>query len=149
MDTVDGATRSRIMASVGRRDTGPEITLRRALHSLGLRYRLHVKSLPGSPDIVFPRYKAVAFVHGCFWHRHDCRFTTTPTTRRDFWTGKFEANKMRDDKNITQLLGMGWRVAVVWECALRTSNEHESGRVAQRIAVWLAGRKRIVVVPKG
>ena len=84
MDTVDKTTRSRIMSRVGQKDTGPEMKLRRSLHKIGLRYRLHDKRLPGSPDIVFPRFKAVLFVHGCFWHRHGCKATTTPATNVDF-----------------------------------------------------------------
>ena len=84
MDTVDKTTRSRIMSRVGQKDTGPEMKLRRSLHKIGLRYRLHDKRLPGSPDIVFPRFKAVLFVHGCFWHRHGCKATTTPGTNVDF-----------------------------------------------------------------
>src|SRR3972149_4203763 len=92
MDTVDKATRSKIMAQVGQRDTGPEMRLRKALHRIGLRYRLHDKRLLGSPDIVFPRFRAVIFVHGCFWHRHGCKAATMPETHRKFWTAKFEAN---------------------------------------------------------
>src|SRR5712692_2489456 len=100
MDTVDKATRSRIMSLVGRKDTGPEIILRLALHKLGVRYRLHVKSLPGSPDLVFPRYRAVVFVHGCYWHCHGCYRSTIPKTRRSFWKRKFLANKERDERNL-------------------------------------------------
>ena len=85
MDTVDKTTRSKIMSKVGQKNTGPEMKLRKSLHKIGLRYRLHDKRLPGSPDIVFPRFKAVLFVHGCFWHRHGCKATTTPATNVDFW----------------------------------------------------------------
>ena len=120
MDTVDRATRSKIMASVGQRNTGAEMKLRKALHRLGLRYRLHDKRLPGSPDLVCPRFRAVIFVHGCFWHRHNgCKATTFPKTRQDFWAAKFETNIARDQRNIEELQKEGWRVAVVWECALK------------------------------
>lgn len=119
MDTVDKATRSRIMGSVRQKDTKPEMVLRKTLHAMGFRYKLHDKSLPGSPDLVFPKYKAVIFVHGCFWHRHGCKQTTTPTTRKEFWNAKFKANIERDKKNVRDLKKAGWRAFVVWECELK------------------------------
>ena len=96
MDTVGTQTRSKIMVSVGQKDTGAEMLLRRALHRKGLRYRLHDKSLPGSPDIVFPRFNAVLFIHGCYWHSHGCYRSTIPKSRVEFWEDKFEANRVRD-----------------------------------------------------
>src|SRR5438552_10615468 len=119
MDTVDRATRSRIMASVGQKHTGAEKILRSLLHKKGLRYRLHVKNLPGSPDLVFPRFRAVIFVHGCYWHSHGCYRSTVPKSRNEFWTEKFATNRSRDEKNISSLLRNGWRVLTVWECALK------------------------------
>ncbi|MCO6465979.1 MAG: DNA mismatch endonuclease Vsr [Bradyrhizobiaceae bacterium] len=116
MDLVNQKTRSRIMAAVGRKNTAPELRLRSALHRLGLRFRLNVKNLPGSPDIVLPKYKTVVFVHGCFWHRHGCSKTTTPKTRQEFWNAKFEANRARDERKEAQLRELGWRVITVWEC---------------------------------
>src|SRR5258708_38977086 len=118
MDTVSPAVRSRIMASVGQKDTGAEVLLRTALHRMGLRYKLHDRSLPGSPDLVFPRFKAVVFVHGCYWHTHGCYRSTVPKSRSEFWTQKFSANRERDERNICRLIAGGWRVIVVWECAL-------------------------------
>ncbi len=109
------------MSRVGSRNTGPELQLRKALHGMGFRYRLHDRRLPGSPDLVFPKYGAVIFVHGCFWHRHGCGRTTTPSTRTDFWEAKFRANTERDRKNIRELQDAGWRVMVVWECELKKS----------------------------
>ena len=109
-----------MMAGIRGKDTKPEMTLRKALHARGLRYRLHAADLPGRPDLVFARYRAVVFVHGCFWHRHKgCRYATTPATRSDFWTRKFATNVQRDMNVRTQLASIGWRVAIVWECALR------------------------------
>jgi DNA mismatch endonuclease (patch repair protein) len=99
MDTVDHQTRSKIMASVGQKDTGAELLLRGALHKIGLRYRLHDRSLAGSPDLVFPRFHAVVFVHGCYWHSHGCYRSTVPKSRREFWTKKFDANRARDERN--------------------------------------------------
>ena len=125
MDTVDTKTRSKIMKSVPQKDTKPEMRLRKALHGMGFRYRLHDKRLPGSPDLVFPKYKAVIFVHGCFWHRHGCKQTTTPSTREDFWKAKFEANVERDKKNVSDLEAAGWRVMTVWECELKKAAEND------------------------
>jgi DNA mismatch endonuclease (patch repair protein) len=105
------------MAKVGGRDTKPELLVRRALHRKGLRYRLHRRDLPGTPDIVLPRHKLVIFVHGCFWHRHTaCRRCTTPKTRAAFWAAKFDANLERDQRNVRSLEADGWKVATVWEC---------------------------------
>ncbi|HAT9038858.1 very short patch repair endonuclease [Legionella pneumophila] len=119
MDTVDRKTRTKIMRSVPQKNTKPEIKLRKALHKLGFRYRLHDKNLPGTPDLVFPRYKAVVFVHGCFWHRHNCKQTTTPATHKEFWLTKFKINVARDRKNNQMLEDAGWRVMSVWECELK------------------------------
>ncbi len=136
MDTVDKMTRSRIMSRVGQKNTGPEMKLRRSLHKIGLRYRLHDKSLPGSPDIVFPRFRAVLFVHGCFWHRHGCKATTTPATNVDFWRKKFDENIARDQRHSEALQNAGWRVAVVWECALKGEGS-VTDKIADEIRAWL------------
>lgn len=112
--------RSDIMRSVRSSDTKPELLVRKVLHFLGLRFRLHQKKLPGSPDIVLARFKTVIFVHGCFWHRHPgCRYATTPKTRQDFWLPKFAANVERDARKEAQLEELGWRVLTVWECETR------------------------------
>lgn len=119
-DIVDAKTRSRMMSGIRGKDTGPEMLVRRYLHSCGLRYRLHLGGLPGRPDLVFPRHRTVVFVHGCFWHRHPgCRFSTTPATRPEFWAGKFEQNVARDQANVTALSAMGWQVLTIWECETR------------------------------
>lgn len=120
VDVVDRATRSRMMANIRGRDTKPEVMVRRMLHKRGFRFLLHDKRLPGRPDIVLPKYRAAIFVHGCFWHRHEgCRFCTTPATRPSFWRDKFESNVARDAKHVELLLASGWRVATIWECALK------------------------------
>ena len=137
MDTVDRQTRSKIMASVGQKDTGAELVLRRALHKAGLRYKLHDRSLPGSPDLVFPRFRAVIFVHGCYWHSHGCYKSTVPKSRRAFWTDKFSANRERDERNIGLLMERGWRAMVVWECELLGKNALSSHEVAERVHEWL------------
>jgi len=104
------------MAAVKNKNTAPEIIVRKALHRLGYRFRLHRRALPGNPDIVLPRYRAVIFVHGCFWHGHDCRRGKRPSTRTDFWNAKLDRNLERDRKNAELLKELGWRVLVVWEC---------------------------------
>jgi DNA mismatch endonuclease (patch repair protein) len=113
---VDPA-RSALMAKVRGKDTRPEMVVRQAAHALGLRFRLHRRDLPGSPDLVFPRLRKAIFVHGCFWHRHPgCSKASTPKTRVEFWTSKFVANMQRDARSIAALEAMGWGVCVVWEC---------------------------------
>jgi DNA mismatch endonuclease (patch repair protein) len=120
VDIVDPDTRSRMMAGIKGSVTKPEIQVRRYLHACGFRFRLHRKDLPGRPDLVLPRYRLTIFVHGCFWHRHaGCHYASTPSTRPDFWQEKFAANVDRDRRNIDQLLELGWRVFVLWECGLR------------------------------
>jgi DNA mismatch endonuclease (patch repair protein) len=110
------------MSRILGKDTTPELALRRALHGMGFRYRLHGARLPGKPDIVMRKYKAVVFVHGCFWHRHaGCKVATTPKSNTGFWLQKFAANVERDRRNISSLEGQGWHVFVVWECELAPS----------------------------
>ena len=116
-DVLTPEQRRYCMSRIGGKDTQPELTIRRLIHSLGYRYRLHVKRLPGSPDLVFPNRQKVIFVHGCFWHRHQCRYgQVTPGTRRQFWEAKFQENTDRDARNRRQLLREGWDVLIVWEC---------------------------------
>jgi len=114
---MTSAERSLIMRSVGRKDTGPEMAVRRLLHAQGFRFRLHRKELPGSPDIVLPKHRLAIFVHGCFWHRHPgCPKATTPKTRSKFWLDKFRSNQERDRRVTRQLQRLGWEVMVVWGC---------------------------------
>lgn len=144
VDVVDSATRSKMMASIRGKDTKPELILRRTLHRRGLRYRLHGKKLPGRPDLVFPRFRAALFVHGCFWHRHQgCRYTTTPATRTEFWQAKFDTNVARDLMNRRDLVESGWRVGIVWEC---TINKREIGDLAGNVHAWLTGHERYLEV---
>ena len=118
-DVLTPEQRRRNMRNIKGKDTKPEMILRRALHARGLRFRLHRRDLPGCPDLVFPKYRVALFVHGCFWHRHGCRYTTTPATRKDFWEQKFSDNVARDRKNLDKLQKAGWRVYIVWECQLK------------------------------
>ena len=119
MDVVDRKTRSQMMSNIRGKDTKPEMMVRRFLHANGLRYRLHARGLPGRPDLVFRRYRAVVFVHGCYWHRHEgCRFASEPKSNIDFWRSKFEGNVKRDQRNQSALQKEGWRVFVIWECEI-------------------------------
>ena len=111
--------RSRNMSAIKSKNTKPEIKVRKILHSMGYRFRLHKKDLPGSPDIVLPKYKTVIFVHGCFWHRHEnCKYASTPKTRQEFWEAKFRENINRDKLNQENLSSKGWKIIVVWECEI-------------------------------
>lgn len=145
MDIVDKATRSRMMRGIKGTNTGPELALRRALHGLGLRFRLHGKLLPGRPDIVSRRYNALIYVHGCFWHRHPgCRFTTNPRTREGFWQEKLEKNVMRDMKVHVDALRLGWRVATVWECALRKPEQISA--TAEIVMEWMKSNRQTLEI---
>jgi DNA mismatch endonuclease (patch repair protein) len=125
-----------MMGNIRGRNTKPELLVRSALHRLGFRFRLNDGSLPGTPDIVRPRYRAVIFVHGCFWHRHaGCRLTAMPQTRPEFWQAKFAGTVARDQAAELALLSAGWRLAIVWECETRAGTE----AVVERLATWLRG----------
>ncbi|MGO4638441.1 very short patch repair endonuclease [Mesorhizobium sp. 2RAF45] len=118
-DHVSPERRSYIMSQVGTRNTKPELMVRQALHRLGYRFRLHRRDLPGSPDLVFPARRKVIFVHGCFWHGHNCRWGHLPKSRPDYWQPKIEANRERDLRNLAALGEAGWLSHVIWQCALR------------------------------
>lgn len=135
--------RSRMMASIRSMHTKPELSVRKALFAKGFRYVLHSRHLPGSPDLVFPRYRAVVLVHGCFWHRHEgCRYFRLPKTRLAFWDSKLAGNAARDRRDIQALLGQDWRVAVVWECATR----HSLDTVTQLLARFLVGSNSLLEI---
>lgn len=136
-DIVSPEVRSRMMAANRRRDTKPELAVRRYLHGEGFRYRLDVRKLPGSPDLVLARYRAAVFVHGCYWHRHEgCRFAYTPKSNVEFWTTKFERNVERDAEAVGRLIDTSWRVATIWECALRGK---DPATVLPPLATWISG----------
>jgi DNA mismatch endonuclease, patch repair protein len=131
-DSISKSHRSWNMSRIRSRDTQPEIAVRSLLHRMGYRFRLHVRDLPGVPDIVLPKYASVIFVHGCYWHRHQgCKYAYTPKSNRAFWSGKFEANVKRHKAVARELLALGWRVIVVWECELR--NEQKLKRRLARL----------------
>lgn len=147
MDVVDKVTRSRMMAAITGKNTQPELALRRFLHAMGYRFRLHRKDLPGKPDIVMPKLRTCIFVHGCFWHRHGrCRYATTPKTRSEFWASKLSRNVERDLENVQALEAKGWTVMIVWECEIRLgggrlSDLHEALQVKELSAASVRPRR--------
>ena len=145
-DVHSPATRSRNMSAIRGKDTKPEMLIRRALHARGFRFRLHNRALPGSPDLVLPKHRAAIFVHGCFWHRHDCPMFHWPSSREEFWRGKLNANYERDERNINLLLNAGWRVAVVWECSIRGKHRRDLSAVVDALYDWLASDQHFLTV---
>ncbi len=142
-DVVSPAKRSQMMSGIRGKNTRPEIILRKGVHSRGLRFRLHRHDLPGKPDLVFPRFNVVCFVHGCFWHRHKgCRLCATPSTRTEFWESKFQSNISRDARNIELLLQSNWRVAIVWECQLRKDCMNKT---LDQLASWIRDTNQVAM----
>jgi DNA mismatch endonuclease (patch repair protein) len=136
-DNVPPEVRSRMMSGIKGKDTKPEMILRQGLHKLGFRYLLHDRRLPGKPDMVFPRFRAVIFAHGCFWHGHTCHLFKWPSTREEFWQNKINRNKEVDQSNTFRLKEMGWRIAIVWECSLKGKFRMTSEEVIVLCAQWL------------
>lgn len=137
-DIMSAEARSRLMARIGGRNTKPEVILRKALFRLGFRYRLHPRDIPGRPDMVFPRWRAVVLVHGCFWHGHDCHLFKWPKGNAEFWQAKISRNLERDRRTLDALAAQGWRVLTVWECALRGRGRLTPEAAAVQVAGWLA-----------
>lgn len=119
MDIVSQTVRSQMMRGIQGKNTRPELIVRSIAHALGLRFRLHDRLLPGTPDLVLRKHRTVILVHGCFWHRHGCALTAVPKTRTNFWMTKFAANQRRDSRTRTELVSLGWRVLELWECETR------------------------------
>jgi DNA mismatch endonuclease (patch repair protein) len=136
-DVVSPEVRSRMMSGIRGKDTKPELLIRSSLHRVGFRYRLHPKALPGKPDMLFPRYEAVLFIHGCFWHGHQCNLFRWPQSREDFWREKIQKNVQRDQTQVAQLLERGYRVGTIWECALRGRHKLPLDVVLTRCSDWL------------
>ena len=145
-DVHDTLTRSRNMAAIKGRNTKPELKIRQALHKAGFRYRLHTKDLPGKPDMVFPRYNAVLFINGCFWHRHDCHLFKWPKTRQEFWEKKINGNVANDRKKLTSLKEDGWRVGIIWECALKGKTRIPEDVAIQKLAEWLKSNHKTIEI---
>lgn len=148
-DIVPAAVRSRMMAGIRATNTKPEMLLRKALHGAGFRFRLHDPKLPGKPDMVFARYRATLFAHGCFWHGHDCHLFKMPSSRTDFWQAKIERNRLVDERTRTQLLASGWRVGVIWECALRGRTRLPFDFVIESCGIWLRSTEQELEIRGG
>jgi DNA mismatch endonuclease (patch repair protein) len=147
-DTLSPEQRSQLMAKIHGKDTAIEKKVRSHLHKKGYRFRKHVATLPGSPDIVLPKYKAAIFIHGCFWHGHyGCRKSRLPTARYSFWEEKRRANLERDVRKITELINLGWRIAVVWQCALEQTETLNS--TIDTLETWINSEKSQCEIPSG
>ncbi len=133
------------MSGIRGRDTQPELAVRRALHAAGLRFRLHYKGLPGKPDLVLPRYKAVVLVHGCFWHQHGCANSKLPKSRPEFWLPKLQANVERDEKTKIALQAAGWRVATVWECSVRSAVKAGNPTLYLALEAWIRSNGKTAI----
>lgn len=136
-DIVDKSTRSRMMSGIKGEDTKPELFVRKALHKRGFRYKLHDKTLPGKPDLVFSKFRAVIQIQGCFWHKHNCHLFKWPSTRKEFWKEKIQANVERDRKNIAKLQQNGWKTLLVWECSLKGKEKLPERELIRTIESWL------------
>jgi DNA mismatch endonuclease (patch repair protein) len=146
-DIVSPEKRSKMMAGIRGKDTKPEMMVRKSLHARGFRYRLHDRRMPGKPDLVLPKFKAVVFVHGCFWHGHECHLFKWPKSRVAFWENKIGTNRVRDQRNRNTLMQSGWRVAEIWECALRKTADDEIVGVIDRLQCWLYSSDNYLRVP--
>jgi DNA mismatch endonuclease, patch repair protein len=141
-DVLSPKQRSYCMSRIRGKDTKPEYVIRKGLFARGFRYRLHVRSLPGCPDLVFPKHRAVVFVHGCLWHKHNCKSFQWPKTNAAFWRNKICGNSGRDKKNMMKLNAAGWKVLTVWECAVRKKPTKFVEMVIARAARWLRHGQR-------
>lgn len=128
-----------MMSGIRSKDTKPELIIRRGLHRRGFRFRLHDRRLPGRPDLVLPKYRAIVFIHGCFWHGHDCPLFRLPSARTDFWRNKIDRNRENDERACHLLEKAGWRLGTVWECALKGPGRWPADAIADELAAWLAG----------
>lgn len=137
------------MAGIRGKDTKPEIMVRKALHHLGYRYRLHDRKLPGKPDLVLPRYRAVILIHGCFWHAHECHLFKWPSTRNAFWREKIGRNRCRDANVANQLSSLGWRQLTIWECALKGKKRKSLKEVVALAETWLNSDKPVGEIKGG
>jgi DNA mismatch endonuclease, patch repair protein len=147
VDIVDAATRSRIMAGIGSRNTQPELLVRRHLHAHGFRYTLDGAGLPGRPDIVLPKWKVAIFVNGCFWHWHGCSLSKLPSSNRRFWRAKLKTNQTRDTVSQLALISAEWRIAVIWECALRGKlAESQLPPLIDKLDQWIRGNSKSMVL---
>ena len=146
MDTVSHEVRSRMMSGIRTRNTKPEVLFRKGLHRRGYRYRLHPSYVPGKPDFVLPRHRVAAFVHGCFWHQHDCALFKMPSTRREFWRTKLDRNRERDKEVAERVALAEWRLLTVWECAIRGRYQIGLDRALEQVEQWLPTTEQAIEI---
>jgi len=149
-DVHDRQTRSRNMAAIKSRNTKPELLVRKELHRRGLRYSLRNKLLPGRPDLVLTKYRVAVFVHGCFWHKHNCRYFKLPQTNTQFWFNKITLNTERDDEVIQQIMSLGYRVLVIWECAFKGANKEKLDAALRNAIEWVKSKDsnlNLLIIP--
>jgi len=149
-DVHDRQTRSRNMAAIRNSNTKPELRVRKELHRRGLRYSLKNRALPGKPDVVLSKYRVAVFVHGCFWHRHNCNYFKLPKTNTEFWKNKISANVQRDIEVIRQITDIGYRVLVIWECSFKGRNKERLDSLFESIILWIRLDERtseILIIP--
>lgn len=149
MDVVTPSVRSRMMSGIRGKNTKPELLIRKAMFARGFRYRLHDNSLPGKPDLVFPKYRAIIQINGCFWHGHNCPLFKWPSSRPEFWKEKITGNQQRDITNCQELERMGWRVLTVWECALKGKHKLPFGELMHIVVSWLVYAGASMDLPRG
>lgn len=137
MDKLTPQKRSENMGKIRSVNTKPEVVVRKFLYSKGFRYRLHSSELPGKPDIVLPKYKAIVQINGCFWHKHECKFMRIPLSNSDYWENKLKRNSDRDARNNGLLVEQGWRVLIVWECAIKYASKESLKKTLEGIENWL------------
>jgi DNA mismatch endonuclease (patch repair protein) len=145
-DIVSSEKRSQMMAGIRGKNTKPELIIRSALHKKGFRFRLHVKQLPGRPDIVLAKHNAVIFIHGCFWHGHNCHLFKFPSTRRDFWVEKISKNRCIDSRSIKLLQTEGYRIGVIWECAIRGKSKLDFIEVIELCSRWIVSHDKMIEI---
>lgn len=145
VDVVDKQTRSRMMSGIRGKNTKPEITIRSLLHRSGFRFRLHDTKLLGKPDIILKRYNAIIFVHGCFWHKHDCHLFKWPKTRPEFWREKILRNVENDKKALSEIQNQGWRICIIWECSIKGAKK-DITEVTNKLTEWLKGEEMFMEI---
>jgi len=145
-DVVNPEKRSQMMSGIRSKNTMPELSIRSGLHRIGFRFRVHQRKLPGNPDMVFRKYNAVIFVHGCFWHKHSCHLFKWPKTRDKFWKTKLTRNEQVDSVNIARLRGLGWRIGIVWECAVKGRARMQSDKLVRICNKWLMSNRKYLEV---
>jgi DNA mismatch endonuclease, patch repair protein len=145
-DVVSSEVRSRMMSGIRGKNTRPELILRSGLHRRGFRFRLHRSDLPGKPDLIFPKHRAVLFAHGCFWHGHECHLFKWPSSRAEFWKNKIEGNRMRDIRALESLEQDGWRIGIVWECALKGVGRQPVADILDRCEGWLTSGDNLLEI---